>query len=265
MTGLQCRELSFAFGDRSVINELSLSPGSGELMVLLGANGAGKTTLLKLLSGQLSPGSGSVRLDDRDVSEFSIRDLAKHIALMPQHEERTTSLRVIDVVRLGRSPHRGWWAPLNHDDHQIVNESLLATGMQAFRDRIVTELSGGEWRRMILARSLAQCSPILLLDEPTAGLDLKFQLDVLHRLKDMTRQRQLTIVMTLHDLNLAAMFADRIAVLANHNLLAVGTPREVLTSETIRRAFDVEVSVIDHPSHDAPLLVPLTVSVSDSK
>jgi len=257
MSPLVAQELSFAYANQSILDRVSLELRAGEVLVLLGANGAGKTTLLQTLCRQLRPDSGVVLIDQSDIRKFKPRSLAKTVALMPQQENRDSQLRVIDVVSLGRTPHTGWWLPLSQKDHEIVKQSLEITGLTAFGDRRITELSGGEWRRMILARALTQHASILLLDEPTAGLDLKYQLDVLTRVQRMARECKLTVVLTLHDLNHASIFGDRLAILSDCKLLAIGTPREVLQPSLIEQAFGVPVTVIDHPIHGTPFVVPL--------
>ena len=238
------------------IKGVSIDVPQGAMVALLGANGAGKSTLLHLIARQLVPVSGTISIDATDIANMGRRELAQNIAMMPQHEDRHSQLRVIDVVSLGRTPHCGWWRPMSRGDHDIVHDSLDITGLWELRERLVHELSGGEWRRMILARSLAQRSPILLLDEPTAGLDLKYQLEVLTRIRTMTKQRNLIGVVTLHDLNHASVYGDRVALLSGHSLIAIGTPAEVLKPELIEQAFGLSVSVLAHPVHGTPFIVP---------
>ncbi|MGV3482925.1 MAG: ABC transporter ATP-binding protein [Planctomycetaceae bacterium] len=257
MNPLVARDLSFRYTNQTILDRLSIELRAGEVLVLLGANGAGKTTLLQTLCDQLRPDAGVVLVDQEDIRKFKRRLLAKRIALMPQQENRDSQLRVVDVVSLGRTPHVGWWMPLSEEDHAAVRRSLEITGLTELQERRMTELSGGEWRRMILARALAQHASILLLDEPTAGLDLKYQLDVLVRIRAMARQCGLTVALTLHDLNHASMFADRIALLSDGKLLAIGTAREVLKPELIETAFGVRVTVMDHPVDGSPFVVPL--------
>jgi len=257
MTELRSKDLSFSYSTRLILNRISMEMKAGEVVVLLGANGAGKTTLLQSLCRQLRPSAGNVQVADRDISLFTRRSLARSIAFMPQHENRQSELTVLDVVSLGRAPHTGWWLPLSAKDREVVEDSLRATGLAGHRERQITQLSGGEWRRMILARALAQDAPILLLDEPTAGLDLKYQFDVLARVRRLAKERNWVVVVTLHDLNHAAMFGDRLALLAERSLIAMGTAREVLTPSLIQQAFDVSVTVIDHPINGTPFVVPM--------
>jgi len=257
MIPLTARDVSFTFADKAILDRISLELCAGEVLVLLGANGAGKTTLLQTLCRQLRPDSGAVLIQQEDIRSRSAKTLARQVALMPQHENRDSQLRVIDVVTLGRAPHAGWWFPLTEKDHAAVEQALAMSGLLTLRDRRITELSGGEWRRMILARALAQHASILLLDEPTAGLDLKYQLDVLSRVQAMARQCRLTVVLSLHDLNHASIFGDRLALMHDRQLLAVGTPKEVLQPALIETAFGIPVTVIDHPIHGTPFVVPL--------
>jgi iron complex transport system ATP-binding protein len=257
MSPLAAKDVSFAYANQLILDQISIELRAGEVLVLLGANGAGKTTLLQTLCRQLRIDAGVVLIDQADIRKFKPRPLARSIALMPQQENRDSQLRVIDVVSLGRTPHTGWWLPLSEKDHAIVKQSLEMTGLTDLQHRRMTELSGGEWRRMILARALTQHASILLLDEPTAGLDLRYQLDVLTRVQSMARHCNLTVVLTLHDLNHASVFGDRLALLNDHKLLAIGTPREVLQPSLIEQAFGVPVTVIDHPIHGTPFVVPL--------
>ena len=257
MTHLVAGELKFRYTERLIIDGVSLDLHSGEVLVLLGANGAGKTTLLRLISRQIKLESGSVSLNECDVSNLSRRKLAQQIALMPQHENRSSMLTVLDVVSLGRMPHCGWWAPLSKQDESRVEDAITATGLETLRERSIMALSGGEWRRMILARAIAQDAVVLILDEPIAGLDLKYQYEVLDKVRYLTKQNQLVSIITLHDLNMAAMFADRVAMLHDGKLIAIGEAENVLTSELIRQAFGVEVSVVKHPTLGTPLIIPL--------
>jgi len=255
MTSLQARDLKFGFDSRLIIDGIEIELVSGEVVALVGANGAGKTTLLQLLSRHLNPGSGTVSFDENNILEWSRRTLSQRIALMPQFENRDSSLRVIDVVSLGRMPHCGWWLPMSLVDHQRVDEAIQAAGLDALRERKIDALSGGEWRRMILARSLAQDASVLLLDEPIAGLDLKYQVEVLDHVRRMTKQKNLVTVITLHDLNMAASFADRIAVLHQGRLIADGPTVDVLQPELIELAFGIAVEVIKHPTNGTPLVL----------
>ncbi|TWU15295.1 putative siderophore transport system ATP-binding protein YusV [Allorhodopirellula heiligendammensis] len=258
MTILRAENLTFGFDtERDVIRELSLELRPGELMVLLGGNGAGKTTLLRILAGHLCPGGGRVWLDGRPVDEWSTRDRAQRLALMPQAERCESAISVRELVRLGRAAHRGWLMPLNEADEHIVDEALAVTQMTPFQEQAITTLSGGQWRRAILARSLTQGASALLLDEPTSGLDLRHQYECLDHIRRLVREKQLIAIVTLHDLNQAAMFADRISLLADQRVFASGSVAEVLTRERIKQTYGIDVSIMQHPVYATPVIVPV--------
>jgi iron complex transport system ATP-binding protein len=257
MNRLRAEAVTVAYprGDK-VLEQLYLQIRAGELLVLLGCNGAGKTTLLRALAGHLRPQRGRVFVDEVAMEQWSGRALARRLTFMPQFEGNDTPLSVRDVVRLGRIPHRGWWLPLTIEDEGIVDEALQQVGLTGVQDRLASTLSGGQWRRMVLARSLAQGASIMLLDEPISGLDLKHQHEALVQLRRLVSGRTTAVVVSLHDLNLAAMYADRIALLDQGTIVSLGTATEVLTKEHIQQAFEIEVEVIRHPFLDLPLIVP---------
>ena len=263
MSALEARTLTCGYDRRPVIESLSLSARAGEVLVLLGPNGAGKTTLLRALARLLRPQAGSVFLGDRDIWRYRAHEAAQRVALMPQTERRDWPLTVEESVRLGRGPHRGWLLPYTAQDRQIVESALAGTGLGELRQRTITELSGGEWRRMIFARALAQEASIVLLDEPTAGLDLKYQHEVLKLARQLARHRGLTVVLTLHDLNHAALYGDRLAVIAEQSLIALGPPQDVLTADMIRRVFGICATVVPHPVYGTPMVVPVTDDLPD--
>ncbi len=256
MVNLQTRNLSCGYRDRVVLEKLSIEARAGEVLVLLGANGSGKTTLLRAMSRLLRPTHGAVLLEGRDMWTLGRRETARKVALTPQTERRDWPLTVEHAVGLGRAPHRGWLAPLTSEDKRIVEDALSSTGLCELRDRPITELSGGEWRRMVLARALAQQAQALLLDEPTAGLDLKYQVEILRLVRTMARDNSLVVIVTLHDLNYASIYADRVAVLHEQSLIALGTPKEVLTEAMISKVFGVPVVIAQHPVYGTPMVVP---------
>lgn len=257
MSTLEARDLSCGYGRRRVFEALSLAARAGEVLVLLGPNGAGKTTLLRALARLLRPMHGSVLLYGEDIWALRADQVSRRVAIMPQTERRDWPLTVEESVRFGRVPHRGWLLPYRALDRRIVEEALGNMGLCAVRDRPITELSGGEWRRMIIARALAQEAGVLLLDEPTAGLDLKFQAEVLRLVRRLATERGLVVVLTLHDLNQASLYGHRLALLSEHSLAALGSPEEVVTEELISRTFGVPVTVTRHPVYGTPLVAPL--------
>ena len=257
MAKFSVHDLCFGYtAQRLVLKELSLQLSPGQVLVLLGGNGAGKTTLLRIMAGQLQASVGSVFIDDRELRDWSHQQLAKQLTLMPQFEGNESGLKVGEMVLLGRSAHRGWCVPFSDEDHQAADQAMKLAGLSELADRPIATLSGGQWRRTLLARSLAQEASILLLDEPTSGLDLKHQFESLRQIRALVKERDLIAVVTLHDLNHAAAFADQIALLSGQQLLACGPPEEVLTKDLIVQAFEIDVSVTEHPIHGTPLVVP---------
>lgn len=255
-TGFELDNVTCAYGKVTVLESLSLAALPGELLCLLGPNGAGKTTLLRAWARFLRPAGGTVLLDGRDIWQLPREYFARQVALTPQTERRDWPLTVEQSVSLGRAPHRGWVLPLSSADREVVERALESAGLSSLRERPITQLSGGEWRRMIIARALAQEARVLLLDEPTAGLDLKYQVQMLQLVRDLARREQLTVVLTLHDLNHAALYSDRIALLGESTLLALGEPASVMTPELIEETFGVPVTVVQHPIYGTPLVVP---------
>ncbi|QDU81463.1 putative siderophore transport system ATP-binding protein YusV [Polystyrenella longa] len=249
--------LTCAYGNNPILDQISVELIPGEVLVLIGPNGAGKTTLMRALSRLLKPTAGQVLLADEDIWKQKPRDVAQRLALAVQQEQRDWALTLEEAVSLGRSPYKGWTGRMDATDQNIVEEAMAQMGVQELRDREITSLSGGEWRRMILARVLTQQPEILLLDEPTSGLDLKYQYEILTLVRQLAHEKQLTIALTLHDLNQAALYADRIALISKRNIVAIGKPDEVLTPAIIEQAYEVEVQVLRHPEHQTPLVVPL--------
>jgi len=256
MTTLQGERISAAYDGHLVIEQLSIAGHAGEVLGLIGPNGVGKTTLLRVLARLFAPREGQVLLGDQDLWEMSPKRVARTLSLTPQANP-SWPLTVEQVVALGRAPHRGWLLPLSARDKQAIEQALARTGLLPLRERLLTELSGGEQRRVLLARSLCQEPEVLLLDEPTAYLDLKYQMDILDLVRRLAHEDGLTVIVTMHDLNQAALYADRLALLAEGRLLAIGTPQEVLTPANITQAYGVPVVVTRHPVYDTPLVTPL--------
>lgn len=254
---------------RVLVREVDLAVGPGEVVAVVGANGAGKTTLLRLLSGDLRPSAGQVKLDGRPLPAWPPEALARRRAVLPQQPSLAFGFSALEVVLLGRTPHRS--APAH--DLDVAYQAMQAAGVLPFAARSYPTLSGGEQQRVHLARALAQIwdapadaatgSRYLLLDEPTASLDLAHQHAVL-RTARRCAQAGVGVLAVLHDLNLAAQHADRIAVLRQGRLLAEGPPATVLTPNVVEQAFDVAVLVTDHPCAACPLVVPVPESLHAS-
>ncbi|MFQ4137014.1 ABC transporter ATP-binding protein [Nodosilinea sp. PGN35] len=245
---LESRHLSGGYGNQPIVQGVNLAVEPGEWLCLVGANGSGKSTLLRLLSRVLKPQGGRVMLLGRDIHALSPTAVAQTLALLPQQQTLPEGLTVQQLVSLGRSPHQSWWQwDLDAEGQQRVAQALAWTELGAYRDRPVSELSGGERQRAFLALALAQAPQVLLLDEPTTFLDIHYQLQLLELLKRLNRQQGLSIVTVLHDINLAARYCDRLAMLRQGHLWAIGPPAEVLTAENLRDVFQVEVEIFTTP------------------
>jgi iron complex transport system ATP-binding protein len=214
----------------------------------VGANGSGKSTLLKLLSRILQPQKGTVILDGKAIHTQPAQVVAQKLAILPQQQTIPAGLTVRQLVSLGRSPHQPWWQwELDGEDRQKVDQAIVETGIEQFSDRLVENLSGGERQRAFLALALAQAPQVLLLDEPTTYLDIHYQLQLLELLKHLNQQQKLSIVTVLHEVNLAARYSDRIAMLKQGRLWDIGTPANVLTPENLAQVFGVEVIILQTP------------------
>jgi len=257
MKTLEVQNLTCAYDGRAVLEELCLAARSGEVLVLIGPNGVGKSTLMRAMARLLRPRRGSVLLAGRDLWRTAPRTVARRLALAPQVDGTGWPVTVEQAVGLGRAPHRGWLLPFTAQDRAAVERALEQTGLVELRGRLVTELSGGEQHRVVLARVLAQEPQVLLLDEPTSHLDLKYQAEILGLARLLAHRDGLTVVISLHDLNLAALYADRLALLGAGRLLTVGSPAEVLTSERLSQVYGVPVVVTTHPLYSTPMVMPV--------
>ncbi|MEV0822027.1 ABC transporter ATP-binding protein [Nonomuraea rubra] len=254
---LTAEGLALGYGDRVVVESLDLAVPPGEITVIVGANACGKSTLLRSLSRLLSPRRGRVILDGKDVHRMPARKLARTLGLLPQSPIAPEGITVADLVGRGRHPHQGLFSRWNDQDDAAVAAALEATRTTDLADRAVDELSGGQRQRVWIAMALAQQTDLLLLDEPTTFLDASHQIEVLDLLTDLNRARGTTIVMVLHDLNLAARYADHLIALAGGRLHAAGSPAEVLTEDCVRTVFGLDSRIIEDPLSGRPLMLPI--------
>jgi iron complex transport system ATP-binding protein len=248
-TLLAAQNIAFAYSGRPVLHEVDLALKSGDLVALLGPNGSGKTTLLKVLCGILSPRAGRVMLDGGDLAAFSRREVARRIALVPQELIVPFAFTVWEMVLLGRTPHIRPLFGESSRDRDAIERALELTETRLLAERVFGELSGGERQRVVIAMALAQEPQILLLDEPTVHLDINHQVEVLELIRKLNRERGLTVLATMHDLNLASLYFDRLILLSEGCIVTQGSPREVLSAERVQSVFGAEVLVQAHPTH----------------
>jgi len=246
--------IAVRFGEREVLRDVSLEVPEGAVVALAGRNGAGKTTLLRVASRVLRPSAGRVSIRGAPIDGFSRRDLAKELAVVPQDTPVSFPFRVVEVVLMGRSPHLGVLGFESHADIALARDVMARVGIEEFADRSILELSGGERQLVLIARALVQEPRVLLLDEPTAHLDLAHRVAVLDLVRDFARDGRSALVVS-HDLSLSARASDRLALLAEGRVLDCGTPADVLTPENLKTAFGIRADVIQAPD-GSPLVVP---------
>lgn len=249
---LRAEGIGFSYGSRRVLDAISVQIDAGEIVALLGMNGSGKTTLLKIFAGLLSPGDGCVEVKGERLCSLSRRDRAKRISYLPQ-KSKALGCSVFDAVLLGRKPHIAW--DVNGHDLLAVERTLQAMGLQDYALRPTTELSGGEFQKVMIARTLVQEPLVLLLDEPISHLDIKNQIEILELVSQVTRELRLATIMVLHDIGLAIRFADRILCLRGGRMVADGD-RSTCTAAVIRAVFDIDVVI--STVEGIPIVVPIT-------
>lgn len=251
---IEIRKVFFSYFDNLVLKDISLKIGEGERVALVGPNGSGKSTLLKLCCGLLQPKEGEIRIDGRDIRQFRRKEIAQQIAMVPQHFHIPFAFKVEEVVMLGRTPFLRPFAEESKEHRQVIEEVMELIGISHLRGRFFNELSGGERQKVILSLALAQQPKVLLLDEPTAHLDIHHQIEILEVIRSLN-QGGLTVLGAMHDLNLAALYFERIVMLKEGQIFAQGSPSEVLTEGTIREVYSAKVKIEPHPTKKAPHII----------
>ncbi|MCC7117383.1 MAG: heme ABC transporter ATP-binding protein [Anaerolineales bacterium] len=253
---LEINNLSVFYDARQVLENVSLTVNSGEIVALIGPNGAGKSTLIRAVSGTLPIKRGQVKANGQEITTLAPIYRARTLAVVPQAVHLPPAFTVWDTVLLGRAPYLNFLGQTSARDEALARQALEQVHALELAEKRIDEISGGEQQRVLLARALAQDTPILLMDEPTAHLDLRHQLELLQLVKKQAREKQLTVLLVLHDLNLAALFADRIAIMQNGVVCVAGAPAEALTAEILNSIYHVPVHIVRHPETDAPLIIP---------
>ncbi len=241
---LEIKSLLVAYGTRRVLHNVSFELRPGSMLAVIGPNGAGKTTLIRALTGILPAQGGQILIDGRDLNHLTAAERARRIAVVPQARQLPPAFTAWETVLLGRTPHLNWLGQTSPRDEEIARQAMERTRTLELAERPVGELSGGEQQRLLLARALAQAASILLMDEPTAHLDLKYQFSLLEEVRLLAKKDHLAVLVVLHDLNLVARYADQVALLVDGKLRALGTTADVLTSEVLSEAYQVPLDVL---------------------
>ena len=246
------KNIQYSYVRTPVLQDITFSVTPGDFFIIIGPNGSGKTTLMKLIAGIVQPGSGMLNILDRPIHDYSRRLLARQIAFVPQSVPIDFPFTVKEVVLMGRSPYQGMLGLENKEDKEKTQQAIIFTGMAHLADRKMNQLSGGECQRAFIARAICQEPSVLLLDEPTASLDLSHQIRIMDLMEKLKAEKQITIVMVSHDVNLAAMYGNRLLLLDKGRIAEIGPPREVLTYQNLERSYGCTLLVDKNPLGDVP-------------
>ena len=248
--------LTVAYGEKRVLSDISFEALPGEIIALIGPNGAGKTTLIRAASGTTPVESGQIYVNGKNLSQLTTVERARILAVVPQTRQMGGAYSVSQAVMMGRTAYMNWLGRESQGDQDAVHLALEQAQLLEFADRSIAQLSGGEQQRVLLARALAQSTPVLLLDEPTNHLDLQHQTNLLSLIKRLSKEKEIAVLMAVHDLNLVSFFADKVALLVGGELKVFGTPQEVICAEYISEAYQTPVEIIAHPVTGAPIIFP---------
>ena len=255
MVMLKIDSIDFYYGTKKVLEKISFDADDGDIIGIIGPNGSGKTTMLRVISAIQKPRSGSIFLDGTDIFKLKQKELARKLAMVSQDNNISFDFSVFEVVLMGRTPHLGRFDYEDEHDFEIVRHAMELTGTSYLKDRSITELSGGEKQRVIMARALAQKPEVLLLDEPTSHLDLSYQLEIMELVKKLAPD--MIIIIAIHDLNLAARYCDRIVLIDDGKIVSIGKMEEVMTRENIKQVFKVDALIERHPITNFCHVVPI--------
>lgn len=258
MSLINAKKIKFSYAAKPVMEDVSFSIDEAQMVAVIGPNGSGKTTLLKIINGTLLPAAGQVFIDGKDIRQWSRKEIAQRVAIVPQETSVIFPFFAEEIVLMGRFPHLSRYGFENKEDYRIVHEAMKQTDTLDFAARRFSELSAGERQRVLIARALAQEPKILLLDESTVFLDLKHQAQFLSLLRQLNIAQQLTVIFVTHDVNLAAQNAHRIILLDSGKIYAIGMPAEVITAANLKKVYDVEAGIDSNPYDGSPRVTLLT-------
>lgn len=257
MANLYAKDLSFRYGNHNILKDINVLINKGSFVSILGPNGCGKTTFLKNLCNLLKPYNGAVYIDDNDILNFKHQDFAKKMAVVHQSTSVDFDFSVFEVVLMGRIPYQKKFRAISNEDITIAEDALKKTETWHLRDKGISEVSGGERQRIIIARALAQRTEVLLLDEPISNLDIKYQVEILRLCKELKEKKELTIVTTMHDINLAAAYSDYIILISKGEVKIADTPQNVVTPQNIQDVYGIKVKIIRDIEDNSTYIFPL--------
>ncbi|PGM57597.1 ABC transporter ATP-binding protein [Bacillus sp. AFS053548] len=255
-SAIETEKLTLSYDDRTIINELNFQVPKGKITVLIGANGCGKSTLLRSLARLLQPKSGTILLDGKEISKRPTKEIARNLSILPQSPVAPEGLTVFQLVKQGRYPYQTWLKQWSKEDEEKVNHALKMTNMYELKDQLVDSLSGGQRQRAWIAMTLAQDTDTILLDEPTTYLDLTHQIEILDLLYELNEKEQRTIVMVLHDINLACRYAHNVVAISNGKVYAEGDPENIISQNLICDVFCMNCDIVKDPLFGTPLCIP---------
>lgn len=250
------KNLNFSFDEAPILKDINLAVETGKFYGILGPNGSGKTTLLRTIAKSLDIKEGSIFIDDQDLKTIGTKKLAREIAVVPQNTEIQFDFSVFDLVLMGRAPYLSRFATENAEDLRIAGQAMELTGIRELRDRSINTVSGGEKQRTVIARAITQQTGIILLDEPVSHLDIYHQIEILKKIKALNENRRITVLVALHDLNLAAAFSDYLILMNHGKIHSLGPPDKILKKETIKEIYGVDVDILKAPGNGRPYLIP---------
>jgi len=259
---IETHDLGWKYGDRQILSDISLTIKRGCFYSIIGPNGSGKTTLLRNIAKSLEPKSGSVFVENSDVTKLSSRSMAKRLSVVPQNTNIEFEFTVTDIVLMGRSPYIGRFESESSQDIEIAESAMRATNTWHLKDKRITEISGGERQRVIVARALAQDTGIMLLDEPVSQLDIHHQIEIMETIQKLIKNRKITAVSVMHDLNLAAQYSDHIILIDEGRIVCQGRAHEVITEENIKRVYKLDSYIMDNPVTGKPYIIHVRKSSS---
>lgn len=249
------KNLSFKYGEKTILSDISLSIEKGRLYSIIGPNGSGKTTLLKNISKILEPMAKTIYIENDDITQLSGRDIARRISVVPQNTQIDFDFTVLDIVLMGRSPYMKRFQTENAEDIKIAENAMKLTNVWHLKDRNINEISGGERQRAIVARALAQQAGIMLLDEPVSQLDIHYQIELMETIRYLIKTSDLTVITVMHDLNLAAQYSDYLILLYKGDIVCQGTPKQVITKENIEEVYNLEAYIVNNPITGKPYVM----------